>query len=245
MGANYIWWAAIALEVLILCRGLFTSLLRRFPLFYLYIGGILVTEIARFCCYQFTPQHYPVFYWNTEVLAITVSYGVLVEIFRSSLKHHGGMARLVQKSLVIIFVLAASYVATDLLHGGFHSVPRAAAELGRDLRYVEAAMLLVLLWFFGRYRISLNRNLLGMMLGYSLFFSLNVVDLALLFSSAREASVGLTRWLPAAYVLTLAIWCASLWSVAPEPVQPSTETLNNEYEILARRTRLILTRTST
>jgi hypothetical protein len=245
MGATYIWYAAIALEALIFWRGVVTPLLRRFPLFYLYLGTILAIEAARFVCYQFAPAHYRGLYWNSEVLAITVSYGVLIEILRSSLQHHHGMARLVQKSLLVVWVLCSSFAATDLLHGGLASVPRAVQELGRDLRYVEAAMLVVLLWFFGRYRISLGRNVLGMLLGYSFYFSLNVVGLALMSSPVSEAAAAMRKLLPMAYVATLAIWGVSLWSLAPEPAQPSIEALNNEYEILARRTRLILTRTST
>jgi len=42
------------------------------------------------------------------------------------------------------------------LHGGFASLSRAIADLGRDLRYVEAAILLVMLWLLMRYRIPLG-----------------------------------------------------------------------------------------
>jgi hypothetical protein len=245
MNATLIWWAAILLEGIVLARAAFTPLLRKYPLFYLYMGSTLVIELARFCCYRFFLASYPTFYWNTEVIATTVSYGVAIEIFRVALKRHPGMARVVQRILLIVFVTALSYAATDLLHGGLKSLPRGAAELGRDLCYIEGAVLFVLLWLIGRYRISLGRNLLGLVVGYSFYLAVNVVDLALLFSPGNEFSVGLRKVLPLAYIATLVIWCITLWSPQSEPSQPDTDELDHEYETLARRTRFVLARTST
>jgi hypothetical protein len=245
IGTNLIWWTAIALEVMLLCRGVYGGLLRRYPFFYIYIACILATEMLRLFCYQFAPAHYAGFFWNTEVLTVAASYGVIVEIFRASLKRHPGIARLVQRVLLVVFVIALSYAATDLLHGGWASMPRAAAELGRDLRYVEGAVLLVMLWFFGRYRIALGRNLLGLAVGYSFWVGLNVMNLALFFIRGNEASSELKKLLPLTYLATLIVWCITLWSSQPEPAEPTTDELGHEYEILAQKTRLILARTST
>lgn len=245
MTVTLVWWAAISLEAIVLCRGIASPLLRRYPLFYLYIASMLVTELARFCCYWFTPGFYQVFYWNTEVVETVARYGVVIEIFRVSLKNHPGMGRMVQRILLIVFVTALSYAATDLLHGGLHSWPRGVADLGRDLRYVEGAVLLVLLWLIGRYRISLGRNLVGLVAGYSFYLAVNVVDLALLFSPGNELSLALRQLPPITYLATLAIWCITLWSPQPEPSQPEPDELDHEYETLAKKTRFLVARTST
>jgi hypothetical protein len=244
MGTNLIWWSAIALEAVVLCRGVASSLFRRYPFFYFYISCILATELIRFFCYEYAPGHYDALYWTTEVLTIAASYGVIIEIFRQAVRRHAGMARLVQTVLLVIFVFSLSYAATDLFHGGLGSFARATAELGRDLRYIEGILLLIMLWLFGRYRITFGRNLLGLVIGYSFWIGINVVNLALLFVPGNEVSIGLRKLLPATFLATLAIWCVALWSAQPEEAQPPMEGIENDYNLLASRTRSILLRTT-
>jgi len=71
------------------------------------------------------------------------------------------------KRLTRCVALASIYAASDLVQGGFSSISRALADLSRNLRYVEAGILLVMMWLFVRYRIALGRNRLGVMIGYS------------------------------------------------------------------------------
>jgi hypothetical protein len=56
MGTNLIWWTAVALEAAILFRGVMSALLKKYPLFYAYIGCALLIEVFRFCSYRFTPS---------------------------------------------------------------------------------------------------------------------------------------------------------------------------------------------
>jgi hypothetical protein len=244
MNANLVWWGAIGLEGVALIRGASTGLLRKYALFYAYIGCIFATEFLRLCFYQFASSHYQDLYWNTELITIVASYGVILEIFRQSLRHNPGVARMAQTLLLVVFVVAFSYAATDLLHGGFVSLSRATAELGRDLRYVEGVLLLVMLWLFGRYRISLGPNLLGMVVGYSFWVGLNVINLAFLFLPGSEFSIALRNMLPVTFLATLMIWCGSLWSSQPDPTQPAASKLDRDYDLLAATTRGVLTRTT-
>ena len=241
---HLIWWSAITLEVFLLFRGVTTALVRKYPLFYVYITCILTTELLRISCYNFAPTHYQGFFWNTELLTIAASYVVVLEIFRSALRHNSGFSLVVQTILLIVFVLALSYSAMDLLQGGFSSLPRAIAELSRDLRYIEGVLLLVMLWFFGRYRISLGRSLLGLIVGYSFWVGLNVVNFALLFLPDTEFSIEFRQFLPLSFVATLAIWSVTLWSAQPEPVQPAASELEHDYQLLAAKTQHILLRSS-
>src|SRR6266850_6250271 len=244
MGTNLIWWSAIALETVVLCRGVKAALLRKYPLFYAYIACVLLIELLRFSCYEFAPNFYQAFYWHTELVTIVTSYAIVFEIFRRSLRHNPAVTRLAQTLLLVVFVLTGTYVASDLLHGGFVSLPRVTAELGRDLRYVEGALLLVMLWLFGRYRILLGRTLLGLIGGYSFWVGLNVVNLALWFLPGNGFSVFLRRLLPITYVGTLTIWCLALWSSQPEPAQSAENAIERDYELLAAKTRAALARTS-
>jgi len=240
MDTNLIWLIAMALEAAILFRGLRTELQKRYLFFYCYIGCLFLIEVLRFLCLSVTPNSYGAFYWQTELVRIVASYAVIFEIFKRALRHNPGVARIAQELLRVVFVLALAYAASDLLHGGFTSFPRATADLGRYLLYVEGALLLVMLWLFGRYRISFGRNLLGLTVGYSLVVALDVVNLAFLSTPGKESSVGLRKLIPLTHLITLVIWCASLWSSQPEPLPPAERAIDRDYALLAAKTRAAL-----
>lgn len=245
MDTNVIWLIAVALEAAILFRGLRTRLEKRYFFFYCYIGALLLIEALRFLCYRLTPISYEAFYWQTELVRIVASYAVVFEIFKRALRHSPGVARFSQKLLLVVFVLALTYAASDLLLGGIGSIPRAIADLGRYLLYTEGALLLVMLWLFGRYRIPLGRNLLGLTVGYSLLVALDVVNLAFLSAPSNESSIGLRKLIPITHLLTFMIWCASLWSKQPEPLPPPESAIEADYALLAARTRAVLAQLST
>ena len=236
MDTNLIWLSVIALEGTVIFRGLRAALLKKYPLFYAYVGCVLLVELLRVYCYKASPNFYPAFYWDTEPVTIIAGYAVIFEIFRQALRHNPGMARVAQKLLLVVFVIALTYSASDLLHGGFASMARATADLGRYLLYVKGVLLVVMLWFFGRYRISFGRNLLGLTAGYSLAVGLDVMNLALLSFPGHESSIGLRKLLPTTYLITLIIWCASLWSVQPDPAPPEESAIDRDYRLLVDKT---------
>ena len=245
MTVNFVWWGAIALEAVILLRALCTHLIRKYALFYFYIGLVLLADILRLCCYQFAPALYPALYWQTELITIVASYAVMLEIFRQSVRHNPGAARLTRNLLAIVFCLTLTYAFLNLLQDGFtSSLPRATADMGRYFRYVEGALLLGMLWLFARYRIPFGRNLLGLTVGNAFWVGLNILNLALWSLPGNGVSILLRGLLAASYLVTLGIWCATLWSAQPDPVRPVENEIERDYEILAAKTRAVLARTS-
>src|ERR1700687_2923012 len=148
MTAQVIWWSAITFEVVILWRGALSGLLRKYPLFYSYIGCVLAKEIIGQLTYKFARDLYEPTYWPAELATILASYAVIIEIFRWSTRHKPGIRRLTQNALLIVFTLTLAYAASDFVQGRLGSLSHAIADLGRDLRYVEAGILLVMLWLF-------------------------------------------------------------------------------------------------
>jgi hypothetical protein len=244
MRTYLIWSIAIALEAILLLRGTQTRLVRKYPLFYVYIGCVLATEIISLFSYRFASDSYAPLYWSSEFVIVVASYCVIVEIFRCSTRHKPGIRRLTQNVLLTVFVITVAYAFSDLAQGGFRSQTRAIADLGRYLRYVEAGVLLIMLWLFARYRIPLGRNVLGLISGYSFWLACNIVNLAFLFQPSHELSIVVRGLFPATYLLTLIIWCASLWSAQPEPARPRENRIERDYELLATNTNAILARTS-
>jgi len=245
MSTNFMWWCAIVLEIAILFRGVRTALLRKYPLFYAYIACVLVLELARAACLASAPNFYATFYWYTEPLTIVFGFAVIFEIFRRPLIYNPAVARLAQPLLVVVFLLTVTYAASDLLNSGLLTLPRLTAELGRDLRYVEGTLLLVMLWLFGRYRVSLGRNFLGLVVGYSLLIGLGVINLAVFFLPGNEFSIGLRKLLQITYVATLLVWCCALWSARPDPVTQAESSIERDYELVAAKTRTAFAQLST
>ena len=245
MFANFIWWTAIALEVVILLRSALTGLLKKYPLFFTYIACVLLKEIIGLLTRAWAPKLYEPLYWPADLATILASYAVMVEIFRWSTRHKPGIRRLTQRALLTVFALTVAYTVSNFVHGTFSSPSRAVAALGRDLRYVEAGVLLLMLWLLLRYRIPLGRNLLGLLIGYSFWVGINVVNLAFWFVPGNEFSSLLRGLLPTTYVFTLGVWCVTLWSAYPEPVQPAETKIERDYERLAAKTQAVLARTST
>jgi hypothetical protein len=244
MLANFIWWTAIALEVVILLRGARTGLLKRYPLFFTYIGCVLLTEIIGLLTNALAPKSYELVFWPADLATILASYAVMVEIFRWSTRHKPGIRRITQRALLTVFSVTVAYTASNFVRGKFSSPSRAVAALGRDLRYVEAAVLLLMLWLLVRYRIPLGRNLRGLLIGYCFWVGMNVVNLAFWFVPGNEFSSLLRGMLPTTYVLTLGAWCVTLWFAYPESVQPAETKIERDYELLAARTQGVLARTS-
>jgi len=240
VATNLIWWSGIALEALILLRGAFNGLWKRYPLFFGYLVCVFAKEFVGLLTYQLSYDTYSLFYWPTDLVTILASCLVIFEIFRSATRYKPGIRRLTQTALLAVFVLTITYAATDFAHDHFMTLSRAIANLGRDFRYVEAGILLAMLWLLARYRLPLGRNSLGIMIGYSFYLALNVVNLAFLFQDGNDPALLILD--PITYLITLGIWSVALWSPYPEPVQPSETGIETDYEALAARTRHTLGR---
>jgi len=223
MAANSLWWLCIILETTLLVRAISSGLARKYRLFYGYIICIVGGEIIRVVCYLFAPDRYGSVYWYTELATVVVSYAVIIEILHQALQCYPALSRPVTRLLWIIFALTVSYACCELFANGFVSLPRAAADLGRDLRFVEGALLLMLLWFFGRHRVSLGRNLGGITIGSAIWIGSNVINLSLLSLPGHEFSAFLRELLPVTYLISLGVWCFSLWSAAPTPARLTEE----------------------
>ena len=217
MAANFLWWVCIILETMLLVRGISSELAKKYRLFYGYIVCILGGEVVRLVCYSFAPHRYGTVYWYTELATVIASYAVIIEILHQALQCYPALSRPVTRLLGIVFALTVSYACCDLLANGYVSLSRFAADLARDLRFVEGALFVVLLWFFGRHRLSLGRNLGGITIGSAIWIGANVIDLAFLSLRGQEFSAFLRELLPVTYLMALAVWCVSLWSAAATP----------------------------
>jgi hypothetical protein len=243
MFSQSVWWIGIALECTLLIRGAITGNLTSYRLFYWYIACVLFKDLAVFVTYVFAPTAYAIVYWPLELATVLASFAVIVEIFRGTVRHNPGIVRFVQHFLVFAFTTTTAYVCVKFSYRGLTSIYRAIEQLGRDLRLVEGALLIALLWLLIRYRIVVGRNLLGLVIGYSFWIGINLTDFAFLPSPGDETSHLLRAIVPTSYTITLAFWCSILWHAQAERAYPTTQ-LDHDYDFLAAKTRSLIARTS-
>ncbi len=243
MEQHVLWWAGSLLEGLVLWRGVATGLFKRYTFFYFYLTYVLLQSWVRLLVFHGKPEWYSHVYWSTQILGGVFGYAVVWGICTHSLSPYPGAARMARSLLTAVFVLLITRVGV-VAWGSELVLPAAAAEIERDVRAVQSILLVVMLLIYAYYRVPLNANLKGILLGYGLYISVSVMVLA---SRALllENHGFVWRYLqPSAYAAALCIWCSFLWSPAAEAIpQPSAKApIELDYAALASNTTRLFAR---
>ena len=241
MFGQLLWWAPNALKGLLLIRSVKGGLFKRYPLLYVYLGYVLLQSFLRFCVYTFNPSSYQSFYWCTQFLSVAAGYGVIWEIFRQALSQYPGAARMAKNALGAIFLVVVSKVLFNALTGPVLSPATTTAELERNLRAVQAILLLAVVGLLAYYAIPTGRNLKGMILGYGFFIGTSVMSLTLRSYLGDWFQAWWQYLSVTTYFVTLLIWCFTLWSYQPNPQPESEVGIESDYGLLAARTIKLLT----
>lgn len=240
MGGKFLWWICIILEATLLVRGFASGLANKYRLFYAYIIVIGASEVIRLLCYLFAPDHYGSVYWYSELATVVGSYAVIIEIWHQGLRYYPILSRSITRLLWIMFAITVSYAFCSLLASHFVLLLRVAADLGRDLRFVEGALLLIMLWFFGRHRLPLGRNLGGISIGAAIWIGANVINMAFLALPSQNFSQFLRGLLPIIYCIALLIWCYSLWTPVPVSATRFAREPEENLTLVTGKTRAIV-----
>src|SRR5258708_17139293 len=106
MLGQLIWWSSIALEMVLLARGLQNRLAFRLPVFYSYIAFVIFQDLVRLSTFQWKYDLYKPVYWSTEFLGLAVGSLVVFEIYKVSLAAYPGAARMARNALAVVFLIA-------------------------------------------------------------------------------------------------------------------------------------------
>jgi hypothetical protein len=236
---QFLWWGGIVLETFLLVRCARGKFYREYPGFFSYIAVVLLASVVRYSVRQ-NPGTYALVYWYSQVVSLIAGYVVIVEIYRRALKDYPGAARMAQTLLMAILVLIVSKAAFDSAGSMGWSIARTCEELERDLRAVQATVLIAILGLLAYYRIPLGRNLKGILLGFGIFIGVSVTILTLRFSFGDRLRLVYQYLPPFTYFAVLIIWCAALWSYHANPVPETKPELEQDYRSLALGTRRLL-----
>jgi len=101
-----IWLVSIALELLLVVRGVQQKLIHRFPFFYTYISFVLAADLLFFAIRL--PAKSPLYlylYWCSEFLSLVLGCLVFFELYRVALNPYPGTARMARALLAVLFGL--------------------------------------------------------------------------------------------------------------------------------------------
>jgi hypothetical protein len=229
-------WTGIFFLGLLLARAVQQKMLRRYAVFYGYLGYVLVVSIAALVVSSKAPVLYWSFYWVTDFTALLFGLAITFDIFRRAFREYPGVSKLASMPILFLVVLAF----TRLLAGSLPPQGVTMIGLERDLRSVQALMLVVFASLVMYYAVPIGDNLRGIAFGYGLFVSTSVLNLML------RAYVGTgfqTAWgylQPLEYLGSEITWCVFLWSYAPAPV--SQAVVSGSYESVSRQTEKLFSR---
>jgi len=228
------WYLELLLLVVLLFRAYRRRLLREFPVFYAYIGFVLCSSIVFFSLSTGSPQAYAIGYWISEFISAWLGVGIIWEIYGSVLRAYAGVYRLGRSLISALSAFAVAGFAFEVVTRPLATLIRTIVELERNLRFMQALLLLVILALILYYRVPLGRNIGCLFCGYGLFIASAVGALALRSALGSSFQSWWKVFQPSAYFVTLMLWCAGLWTKSASPVRgPSLE---RDYESVSRET---------
>jgi hypothetical protein len=231
-----IWWSGIALEVLLLVRGLQGKFLARYPVFYVYILFVWMQSLLRFSIYHTRPQLYLPVYWITEYAGVLIGCGVVFEIFRVGLAAYPGTARMARNLLAFVFVMALTRGLVETWNNPHWWSVTTTIDFERALRTVQSLAIIALVALSLFYSIPFGRNLRGILLGYGLFVGFSVIQLTLVANNLSRFYSFWARVQPGSYFVVLGLWAVHLWSYAPNPEPKRAVRLEEQYQRIAATT---------
>jgi hypothetical protein len=215
------YFATAALQVVLLWRARQCRLLARFPFFYSYIVYNLCFTSVAYALYWIRPNLYPSAYWLYFLLSILVEFAVLVEISDHIFQPFSAIRNLGRGLTVLI---SATFALVYILPAILQPPGRSSALLDFALRasVTKAVILAVLLLTASHFGLKLGRNVVGLILGFSIFLGISVANFAAAQSFGR-ALYARILWVmtPIAFTLCLLVWTVALWQLAPMPITGS------------------------
>jgi hypothetical protein len=231
-----VFWVGLCLEIGLILRALQQGLFLRYPTFFSYLSLVALVDVVRYYTYYYNHAAYKGVYWPSQFISLIVGYGVILEILGLTLARYPGAARLARNLVLLIFLLIFAYVGFKALTSPQWTPATTNAELERDLRAAQVAVLAGILGVIAYFRIPLGKNLKGMISGYGVFLASSVITLALRSYAGSRFD---KTWLivqPFFFLICLLLWCFTLWSYHPDPLPRTGPDLSDysEYSASAR-----------
>jgi hypothetical protein len=242
---------AMALEAGILIRAWRQRCLSQFPLFFSYVAYVLTWSSITFPIYFLKPQMYASVYWFFYLMMMTAEFAVIAEASDHIFMAYPMIRRLgrLLTGMICLFLFAVYVIPPLTLR---QPSSQALLELDKRMALTKAVLIVALLAVARLTRLPIGKNVSGMMLGFTAFVTIGMVNVALY--QVYRGGIYLKVYTlvePLAFVLALSIWTVALWryepalsgrggftrdgGTLPEPLNSRLGRYNSELSRLFRR----------
>lgn len=192
--AAIIWIYASLFEAVLLVRAWQTKNLSQFPSFYAYIAFLFLTSGILLPIYLLWPSYYPSAFWFRFTIQLLLEFMVLLEVSDHIFSRYVAICHLGKLlTLGICIVFAVFYIYPSLVSQEGQAA--VILEFNKRVAFTKAIIIVVLLAAIVRFHIHLGRNTSGILLGFSVYLAIVVVNLALEEDMARLFTAACSpRW---------------------------------------------------
>src|SRR5436309_4904082 len=199
----------------LLWKGWRSGRLPRFPFFHIYLSYMVATGLALWIIYWLDRGIYPGAAWARLLTSLVAEFVVLLEISDHLFIRFVAVRRLGRLiALVVCAAFFLAYVAPALSEP--HNSRELILEFFKRASLTKAVIIVALLAACRFYRLPLERGVCGILIGFSVFLTSNVVNSTLgqQFSPAViERAFGIIG--PVSYTLGMLVWTVALWNPKP------------------------------
>src|SRR5262249_11186400 len=158
---------------------------------------------------------YRSFWWYTQFLSIIAGYFVIWEISKQALQAYPGTVEMARYLIWTLFVAVLFKVLGGSLWEHDWALAGTVGELERDLRAVQAMLLVVVVGVLAYYLIPIGRNLRGIIIGYGFFIAMGVINNTVRSQLGYTFQVWWRYTQSTAWLMALVVWLSALWSYRP------------------------------
>jgi hypothetical protein len=203
-------WLGLVLLALVIVRVMRNGVAGRFPWFAAYLSIVFASSALAWWVYSAHSGSYAAFYWISEAGSLLLGVAVSSEILRKAFAGYPAIRDLGVRLFRVL--LAAALLRVAVMDNGAQNL---WYDLERDVRILQAVLLIAIAVLAMYYSIRLDLNQLGIFIGYGLFISFAVINLALRSHVGTAFHSIWSLMQPVQYVICEAIWCVTLWTAAP------------------------------
>jgi hypothetical protein len=235
MAANLTPFISTGLLFILLMIGFRRKLLTIYPMFYSYLGAVVLSDVIRFGVRNYYGHYYLPIYWYTQFFSVAFGFGILWEMYGVIFRDFPGTARMAKflVSMALGMVLLNTLIQIAAAQSaGLSSV----VNVEKNMRLVQAVLLALGIALVMYYEIPLGMNASGILYGYGAL----VIAGILLLSLREHLGPSFYPWWVSGQTLSsrasLAVWLFTLHSYRPAPAIAASPAMIEDYYRLVRNT---------
>ena len=229
---DYIFWCADPFLMMAIAASMYRRhLYRDFPLFFTYV----VFQVLSFAV-ELPLRHSTFFYyvsWATTALSMVLTFAVLLEIFRDTLRPYPALRdlsmRLFRWCAVVALLAAGMWAITSWHRNQIDNVTNGIYMLGRSVRIMQCGLVCFMLLFSQHLGISKRNVVFGISIGFGFYAAVNLLIMTALSDHTITSKMTLSRVNNVAYLVAAVVWLAYTALPAKErcPVRATTAASQN------------------